>query len=77
MRFLLNEGLLNVTAFRYYCLGGILSVMEPNLFSDIRGVNICAHFVGKFSTCYSGRPRGRLSDLHFGVDLTFKLIAGF
>ena len=34
-------------------------------------------FVGRFSACYDGRPRGRFLDLRFGVTLTFKLIAGF
>ena len=40
-------------------------------------INIRADFVGKFSACYGGRPRGRFSNLRFGVTLTFKLIAIF
>ena len=40
-------------------------------------LNIRANFVGTFLACYGGRPRGKFSNLRFGVTLTFKLIAGF
>ena len=34
-------------------------------------------FLTNFSHVYGGRPRGRFSNLRFGVTLTFKLIAIF
>ena len=44
----------------------------------VSDVNIRADFVCKFHHVYSGRsPRGRFSNLRFGLTLTFKLIVGF
>ena len=70
-------------AHSFYCLTSTLmfflyfSVWALEHGDIISDVNIRADFVGWFSACYSGRPRGWFSDLRFGVTLTFKLIAGF
>ena len=73
--------LLSNPSGRFYNCGGWGHILGKETVADSffksSDVNIRADFVGKFSACYGGRPRGRFSNLRFGVTLTFKLIAGF
>ena len=65
-------------------MGKIWAVDAINLFSQQNWTRLTVpcrflrDYIFKVSDVYSGRsPRGRFSNLRFGLTLTFKLIVGF